>query len=166
MNNSPDFPFHYSSTVCLKVNASEAFAFLDDPRNLSSHMEKSSLMMAGSKMSLELDSKNGKEIGSKIIMQGKMMGVPLYVNEDVTERVPPFKKSWETRGPQQLVVIDQYKMGFELKANEKTSDLRVFIDYSLPQSGFSKTLGKLFGKVYAKWCTEKMANDAARHFAQ
>lgn len=27
-------------------------------------------------------------------------------------------------------------------------------------------LGRLFGRMYARWCTERMVRDAARHFAQ
>ena len=127
-------------------------------------MGKSSWMMAGSKMSMELDSQQGKAVGSKIIMKGKIMGISLYVNEDVTERVPALKKTWETRGPQHLLVIDQYRMGFELAPGDNFTKLRVFIDYNIPKNGFGYILGILFGKFYARWCTEKMAKDAAAQF--
>jgi hypothetical protein len=40
----------------------------------------------------------------------------------------------------------------------------VFIDYELPRLGLASWLGKLFGKTYARWCTEQMVNDAAREF--
>jgi hypothetical protein len=161
-----NFHHHFETVVEFKSSTVAAFDYLDDPRKLSSHMGKSTWMMAGSKMTLELDRTEGRALGSKIIMKGKIMGIPLYVNEDVTERVPPLKKSWETRGPQRLVVIDQYKMGFELTPNVDRVKLRVFIDYSLPQNGISRVLGNLFGKVYARWCTETMAQDVAGHFAR
>ena len=165
MNSPADFPFHYSSTVRLNATASEAFSFLDDPKRLSSHMGKSSMMMAGSKMEMNLDKNEGRGVGAEIILNGKMLGIPLYVREFVTQSESPGHKVWETKGPQKLVIMDQYRMGFELKPNGNTIELKVFIDYSLPKAGFSKMLGQLLGKVYAKWCTDKMANDAAQHFA-
>ncbi len=155
---------HHESTVVLNTKVEDAFSYLDDFNKLSSHMEKSSWMMAGSKMSLQLDSKKGQAVGSRVTMQGKMMGIPLYVSEDVTERVPPFKKSWATQGRQRLVVIEQYRMGFELTPEESKTRLKVFIEYSLPSNGISRILGKLFGPIYASWCTEKMVKDAAHHF--
>ena len=42
-------------------------------------MGKSSLMMAGSKMDIKLDGKSGKGIGAEIILEGQMMGIPLFV---------------------------------------------------------------------------------------
>lgn len=30
----------------------------------------------------------------------------------------------------------------------------------------TRSLGRLFGRMYARWCTERMVRDAARHFAQ
>jgi hypothetical protein len=126
-------------------------------------MEESSWMMAGSSMNMELDSKQGREVGAEIVLKGSMMGVPLYIREYVTERKPPTRKAWETSGPQKLVILDQYRMGFEI-TGANPSTLTVFIDYSLPASGLKRVLGKMLGKIYAKWCAEQMANDAAKHF--
>jgi hypothetical protein len=37
-------------------------------------------------------------------------------------------------------------------------------DYDLPQQGIGRWLGKLFGNAYARWCTKRMASDAAAAF--
>lgn len=154
---------HSSSRVLLDTSPEFAFAFLDDPHHLSSHMGKSSMMMAGSKMKIKLDSKSGKDVGAEIVLEGSMLGLPLLVREFVTESVPGHRKVWETKGPQKMLIIDQYKMGFELAANGSKSTLSVFIDYDLPV-GPARALGALFGHIYAKWCVEKMASDAKKHF--
>jgi hypothetical protein len=39
------------------------------------------------------------------------------------------------------------------------------IDYDLPTRGLSRILGRLFGRMYAKWCTRQMVRDAERAFA-
>jgi hypothetical protein len=44
------------------------------------------------------------------------------------------------------------------------SRLRVFIDYDLPHRGPGRWLGKLFGKAYARWCTERMTHGASAAF--
>jgi len=160
-----DFPFHYETSGLLNSSIEGAFNYLDDHTKLSGHMNKSSWMMMGSQMLTEFDSAQGKSIGAKIIMRGKMMGVPLFVNEEITERIPQFKKTWETQGPQKLVILDQYKMGFILKPEGKESTkLTVFIDYCIPTSGFKHLLAVATAKIYAKWCTESMVKDAETHF--
>jgi len=40
----------------------------------------------------------------------------------------------------------------------------VFIDYALPEALPGRWLGRAFGRVYARWCTERMVSDAVRHF--
>lgn len=160
-----DYAFHESTSVRLKADAERAFSFLDDPHKLSSHMGKSSWMMAGSKMEMRLDDRQGRTAGAEIVLEGKMMGVPLSIREFVTERTVPRKKVWQTEGPQKMIVIEGYRMGFEIEPLGSESSLKVFIDYDLPRRGAGRLLGRLFGAAYARWCTKKMAEDASRHFA-
>ena len=44
-------------------------AYLDDPKALAAHMGESSMMMAGSRMSINVDADGGRVVGSKIRMQ-------------------------------------------------------------------------------------------------
>lgn len=55
-------------------------------------------------------------------------------------------------------------MGFVIAPESGSSLLTVFIGYDLPRRFGTRWLGWLLGGFYAKWCTNRMANDAARHF--
>ena len=158
------FPFHNESAAWIKAPVDRVFAYLDDPEALAAHMGESSMMMAGSRMSIDVDADGGHVIGSKIRMQGRMMGIALSLEEVITERQVPSRKVWETIGTPNLVVMAHYRMGFELTPRDDASMVRVFIDYSLPTSAPGSWLGHLLGGVYARWCTKQMADDVARHF--
>jgi hypothetical protein len=148
------------------VNAPPArlFDHLDDQRRLSAHMNKSSAMMLGSRMDTEMDATAGRAVGSHIRMAGRLLGIPLFLEEVVTERVPPRRKTWQTIGTPQLLVLSEYTMGYEITPEGPTSRLRVFIDYGLPARGLSRWLGWLFGQTYARWCTQRMVQDAVAYF--
>ena len=161
--NGP-YPRHHRSEVDVAANADSLFALLDDHARLASHMEKPSLMMAGATMKVETDALHGQAVGSVIRVTGHVLGMDLAVEEVVTEREPPFRKAWETRGEPRLLVIGAYRMGFTIAPNGSQSRLAVFIDYQLPPQGFSRLLGQLFGWVYAAWCTKRMAGDAVAAF--
>ena len=158
------FPFHDESTALAHAPADRVFAYLDDPKSLSAHMGESSIMMLGSRMSMDVDADGGRAVGSKIRMHGSMMGIPLSLDEVMTERQAPSKKVWETIGTPNLQVMAHYRMGFELTPKGNSSLVRVFIDYSLPAKAPGSWLGRLLGGVYARWCTKQMADGAARHF--
>ncbi len=157
-------PFHDESTALVNAPVDRVFTHMDDPKALAAHMEESSMMMMGSRMSIEVDAGGGRVIGSKIRMHGSMMGIPLSLEEAITERQVPLRKVWETIGTPKLQVMAHYRMGFELAPKGNSSEVRVFIDYSLPAKAPGSWLGRLLGGVYARWCTKKMAGDAAGHF--
>ena len=157
------FPLHHESVVVLNASIAEAFEYLDDFKKLSAHMEKSSGMMMGSRMTIELDERGGREVGSRVRMRGNMWGMTLALDEVVTERLPPLRKSWKTVDAN-LIVIGRYQLGFELTPDGKRSRARIFIDYALPEELPARWLGVLFARTYAQWCTGRMAADAANHF--
>ena len=80
-------PHHFESTVEVNAPAGEVFSHLDDPSRLSVHMSKSSWMMAGSRMAVELDASQGHAVGATIRLSGRVLGIPLSVEEIVTERM-------------------------------------------------------------------------------
>jgi len=157
--------FPHREEAGARVNASPSilFEYLDDHRRLSAHMEKSSWMMLGSRMELRLDAGGGRAVGSHIHLVGRVLGIPLSVEEAVNERTPPSRKVWETLGSPRLLVIGPYRMGFEISAAGEHSRLRVFIEYELPR-GPARALGWLLGPPYARWCVRRMVNDAVRSF--
>src|SRR5574340_454536 len=167
METSPATPVlqrHYESRAFAPAAPEQVFAYADDQTRLSSHMSESSPMMGGGSMHVELDEGRGQCVGSHIRLAGRVFGVGLSVEEEVTERDPPRRKTWVTIGRPHLLVIGHYRMGFEASPQGDGTALRVFIDYALPKAGASRWLGYLFADYYAKWCTNQMATDVASHF--
>lgn len=158
------FPLHHRTEVLLAIDPDRLFAYLDDPRSVARHMERPSLRTAGASMRIETDDGRGQSIGSRIRLTGTVLGMSLSVDEAVTRRNPPHEKVWGTTGEPRLLVIGGYRMGFEISRLEQGSRLLVFIDYRLPQSGFSRGLGRLLGRTYAAWCTRRIADDAETRF--
>ena len=156
--------YHDQSEAIIKAPQVEVFAYLDDQTRLAAHMEKRSMMMLGGRMIYEFDAAKGRAVGSVIRMGGSFLGIPLFVEELVTERISPTRKRWETRGPQRMLVIDSYAMGFETRLIGEGTGVRVFIDYQLPHSLPGRWLGLLFAPFYARWCVSRMVKDASRHF--
>lgn len=158
------FPFHSESSGEVRASVGDVFAHLDDHTRLSSHMSQSSWRMGGGRMETTVDEGGGRRGGSHVRMNGRAFGIALSLDEVVTERTPPVRKVWETVGSPRLLVIGPYRMGFEVTPGPAGSLLKVFIDYALPAASASRWLGRLFGRYYARWCTETMVADAVRHF--
>lgn len=157
------YAHHTEARVNVSAAPADVFAFLDDQEALGAHMTQSSAMMAGGRMNYELDEGKGRAVGSVIRMRGEMMGLTLKVEEVVTERDPPNRKVLETRGDQTMVVIDAYRLGYEIQPRGADSALRIFIDYSLP-TGILGFFARLPAHFYARWCVTQMANAAAKRF--
>jgi len=152
------------ATVRIESAAETVFAYLDDHRHLGAHMSASSWMMLGSKMDYEFDAGEARSVGSKFGFRGKILGIALSAEQVVSIRIPPRLKVWETIGVPNLWVIDRYRLGFEIVPEAGSCRLRVFIDYDLPETAPARLLGLIFANAYARWCTGRMAKDAARYF--
>ena len=159
------FALHYERGASLHAGIDQAFLYLDDFRALSAHMEKRSVMMAGSAMRITTDQLDGRAVGSRLTMEGRMLGIDLHLEEVVTERDPPLRKAWQTVQAT-LLIIGSYRLGFELSPRVRGSMLRVFIDYDLPPGGLARWLGRFLAGRYARWCVDRMVGDAVRRFGQ
>ena len=159
------FPLHHERSAVLDATAEQAFVYLDDFRALSAHMEKRSPMMAGLRMRVSMDPLGGRAVGSRVTMEGRLLGMDLRLEEVVTERKPPLRKAWQTVEAR-LVVIGSYRLGFELSPKARGSMLRVFIDYDLPPRGLARWLGRFLARSYAHWCVHRMVGDAVGRFGQ
>lgn len=157
------YSHHFESVVNVPATPAALFAEIDDPSRLAGHMTRSSMMMAGSKMQFSYDEAGGRAVGSKISMTGSMLGFDLGLEEVVTDRVPPFRKAWETVDEPRLLVIGGYRMGFEITPEAEGLRLKVFIDWREPPPRW-RWLGWLLGRTYARWCAEGMATGAADFF--
>ena len=159
-----NLPRHYEGKVLIGAPIEDVFSHIDDHSRLSSHMNRSSWMMGGGRMDIQVDEGHGQQIGSKIRLTGTVCGLRLSVEEIVTERAVPYHKTWETIGQPRLLIIGHYQMGFALARDSDGSMLRVFINYALPERGWGRWLGIIFANYYARWCTGKMLNDTVRDF--
>lgn len=140
------------------------FNYLDDPSRLGAHMGKSSWMMAGSSMEYQFDAAQGRALGARIRLSGRMLGLTLGVDEVVTVHEPPCRKSWRTVGAPRLLVIGNYEMGFVVEPGPRDCLLRVHITYELPKGPWWLA-GWLLGGFYARWCVRTMVSDAVRRFS-
>lgn len=155
---------HEEYSGLLNTSLEAAFDHLDDQRRLSAHMSRRSWKMGWGRMDVTMDRRSGREVGSHIVVDGRVFGMRLHLDEVVTERVRPALKRWETVGEPRLLVIGAYRMGFDLKRRDAMTSLKVGIDYELPRRGLSRVLGRLFGRSYATWCTRRMVLDAQATF--
>ncbi len=154
---------HFEDNGVIFAPPEKVFDYADDHSNFSAHMAKSSMMMGGGSMKTEVDEGKGQRIGSHIRMKGKVFGVSLYLDEIITRREPPKLKVWETVGSPKLLVIGSYEMGLEISPYNSDSNLKVFINYELPNSK-TRWLGHLFGSIYAKWCVQQMIRGVRNEF--
>ena len=154
------YPHHYETSVDVPASPAELFESIDDHERLAGHMMSSSMMMAGSRM------RWAAAIGSRIRMAGAVLGFRIELEEVVTDREPPRRKTWETLGEPRLLVIGGYRMGFEIiPKSGGGSRLKIFIDWHDPPPTW-RWLGKLLGRAYARWCTESMARGTANFFSR
>ena len=113
-------------------------------------------------MQIITDPERPRGVGSHIALRGRVFGLRLSVDEEVTRYEPPYLKEWETTQEPRLLVIGQYRMAFSTKGVRDGTELRVTIDYNRPASPLPRLLGILFGRMYARWCTSQMVSDAAK----
>lgn len=158
-----EFERYEEATVVLAATPAEVFAFVDDHTRLAAHMDRSSWMTGGGRMSVEIDDQHGQSVGSHIRMGGRAFGLRISLDEVVTAHEPPHAKTWETVGQPKLVVIGRYRMGVLILDQGGKSSLQVWIAYDLPRR--NRWLGRLFAGAYARWCVRQMASDAQSHFA-
>jgi len=152
------------SVADVAASAEMLFDYLDDQARLGSHMQKPSMMILGGRMSYEFDEAKGRDVGSVMKMHGNILGLRLFVEEVVIEHQRPWRKAWETRGRPNLLVIEAYRMGFEISTSGEASRLRVFIDYDYPATYVGRRLGPIFGPIYARWCVSRIAKSAVHRY--
>lgn len=155
---------HLERTVHLDAPPSDVFAFLDDHAQLAGHMTRPSWRTAGSRFTTEIDEGGGRAVGSHVRMSGHVLGVPLALDEVVTEREAPRHKSWETLGVPRLLVVGAYRMTVDVEPEPDGSRVRIGIDYDLPER--HPRLGRWFGDTYARWCVQQMTDDTVHHFVR
>lgn len=157
-----EYDRHADRGAALSASPQEVFSFIDDHTRLTEHMSRSSWMMGGGRVRTEFDELGGHAVGSHIRMAGRAFGFRLYLDEVITRYEPPTRKSWQTVGTPELVIIGGYRMDVAISGDPSGARLRVSIDYDMPIA--NRFLGVLFARAYAIWCVGKMVGDAQGRF--
>ena len=161
----PLFPRHAESSVVVRVAPEVAFAFLDAHENIAAHMDRPSWAMLGGTMTSTIDKLAGKETGSVIQIEGKVLGFSISLVEKIVERVPPRHKRWEIIGTPRLIVMGRYRMGFDIERAGDGCRVTVVIDYDLPEGVWGSLSGQLFAPAYARWCVQRIVQTVAHEFS-
>ena len=159
-----NYPRHYENSAAVAAKRTDLFAYLDDPLRLSGHMSQSPWQMGGGKMTIVLDGEGWKRVGATARMSGAAFGVPLHLRARIVEYIPPERKVWETMEEPMLLVIGRYEMGVELIPQGDCTVLRIFINFTLPESWPFRWFGALLGDAYARWCVNSMLRDTMACF--
>ena len=156
---------HAEAHCEVPASPSPIFEYIDRPERLSAHMERRSWRMGGGTMSINTDAGGGRAVGSRMRLAGRVLGINLAVDGEVTEHTPPYRKVWQTVGKPRLLVVGAYRMEVTIHERGRGSYVRIAIDYALPSDGLSRWLGALFGGMYARWCVNQMIEDVRQRFA-
>jgi hypothetical protein len=156
-------PYRFSRVAEATVPFPPATVFevLDDPLRLARHMEKPSPMMLWGSMRYRLDEGGGRNVGSVLVAEGSVLGLRLSIVERITERAPPWRKAWETIEEPRLLVVGNYRLGFEIAPDDRGSRVRICIDYDLPRSLLGRSFGRAGAPLYARWCISRMIDEAS-----
>ena len=155
-----NFEFHEEAAGFVQETPERVFAMLDDHSRLAAHMKRPSWRMGWAKMAIITDTTRPRGIGTDITLRGRVFGFHLTVEETITRYEPPLLKEWETTDEPRLLVIGNYRMAFITSSEKSGTRLRVMIDYNRPASRIPRLLSVLFGRAYARWCTNQMVSDA------
>lgn len=164
-NLKQEMHHRFDCSAVIPATPQEVFDHLDDPQRLGAHMSGGSPMMLGGTLRYRLDAGRGREVGSVIRLDGRMMGLAIHVEEVITERVPPVRKIWQTVGTPRMIIIQDYRFGFEIVSTPGGTALRGFIDYTLPRGAAGRLLGFLAGPFYARWCVRGMVEGTRNTFS-
>src|SRR6187551_958462 len=106
---------NYSRSLLIHADAHRVFTFMDDLAKTGMHMTESSMMMMGSKLTLEDITKNSSGVGATFLWYGKMMGMKMDFTEMVTAWMQDKSKTWETIGEAKIIIMSWYRMNFNLQ---------------------------------------------------
>ena len=148
-----------SKSILIHSIPEKIFQQMDDFSKTGMHMTESSMMMMGSKLTLEQLSLNPNGVGAKYRWYGKMMGMTMDFTETVTKWQPSKLKEWETIGEAKIIIMSWYRMWFEITPSENGSMAKISISYVPPKQWYNKILSFFFAKWYCNWCLSNMLND-------
>lgn len=151
-----------SKKIRIHASPEKVFKQMDDFSKTGMHMSESSMMMMGSKLTLEQLSTNATGIGATYRWFGKMMGMTLDFSETITRWEPPVVKEWETIREAKIIIMSWYKMWFEITPSINGTIAELSISYLPPKEWYFRILSFLFVRWYCRWCLNNMLNDTKK----
>ena len=148
-----------SKSIFIHSTPEKVFQQMDDFSKTGMHMSESSMMMMGSKLTLEQLSQQATGVGAKYRWYGKMMGMIMDFSETVTKWQPNKLKEWETVGDAKIIIMSWYRMWFEIVPAKNETIAKISISYLPPKEWYYKILSFFFAKWYCNWCLNNMLND-------
>ena len=151
-----------SKTILIHSTPAKVFAQMDDFSKTGMHMTESSMMMMGSKLTLEQLSTNATGVGASYRWYGKMMGMTMDFSQTVTKWEQNKLKEWETFGEAKIIIMSWYRMWFEISPTENGTLAKISISYLPPKEWYYKILSFFFATWYCNWCLNNMLNDTKK----
>jgi len=145
-----------------RASAQQVFKAIDDLGVTGMHMTESSMMMMGSKLSLEFLTPNKTGLNSRYRWTGKMMGIPMDFTVLVTKWIEAREKIWETVGPTKLIIYSWYQMKLTVTQQHDKTEAELSITYKKPKGFFNNILCYFFADWYCRWCLRQMLGDAKK----
>ena len=137
---------------------------MDDLSKTGMHMSQSSMMMMGSKLTLEQLEGPSKGVGATFHWTGKVMGMPIDITETVTKWIENKEKVWETIGSPKIIILGWYRMSLKTEPAKEGTLASLQIEYTQPNGWFYKILSFFFAGWYSRWCLNNMLNDTKKEF--
>ena len=151
-----------SKSILIHSTPAKVFAQMDDFSKTGMHMTESSMMMMGSKLTLEQLSTNATGVGASYRWYGKMLGMTMDFRETVTMWLQNKLKEWETVGEAKIIIMSWYRMWFEISSSENGTIAKMSISYLPPKEWYYKILSFFFANLYCNWCLNNMLNDTKK----
>jgi hypothetical protein len=92
------FLYHFADQSLIAAPPSELFAYLDKHSQLSAHMTRRSWVMGGGRMDINTDQGGFQRLGSRLRLAGRVFGLKLFLEQEITDYRPPQAKTWRTVG--------------------------------------------------------------------
>lgn len=145
--------------ITVRASPEKVFTFMDDLSKTGIHMSQSSMMMMGSKLTLEQLEGPSKGVGATFHWSGKVMGMPIDITETVTKWIENKEKVWETIGSPKIIILGWYRMSLKTENVGESTLASLQIEYTKPNGWFYKILSFFFAGWYSRWCLNNMLTD-------
>lgn len=138
---------HIEKTIQIESTPEKIFAFMDDIRHMGKHA-----MYGMEKSELEVINETLEVIGSKYRFRSSMLGIKMNLDVVVTKWIKNQEKCYQFSIGKFVFDIDVATKSI----NEKLAEIKVMVDYQVPDSLFGRFMDWLIIERYIKSEVEKL----------